>query len=90
MSQSKETGYLICKTGRRLHRMPTASGGRSNVSIPVRCSKGRPHALNHVHPSGNLTLSEKDIKAARVHNIPHVCVEDGTRTRIKCYRVKPE
>ncbi len=81
-----EVGYIVCKSGRRLYRGEDNHGKTYSVKIAVKCPGGTvPHALVHTHPSGNITLSSQDKRAARQHNIPHICVRT---TRVKCYRVE--
>ena len=87
---ANEFGYAVCKTASGFLRTPTVRGGRDYVDIPVRgvCPGGRPYAINHVHPSGDLRLSDADKSASRKHGIPIVCVENSQRTRTRCFRVK--
>lgn len=81
-----EIGYLICRTGRRLTRTKTVHGNRRSVSLPSKCKQGKPFALHHTHPSGNMNLSDQDISTAKKHKIPHVCVQH--KRKVKCYKIR--
>ncbi len=86
----RECGRVICQDSRGNYSAGRkVCGNRSNVSVPVSCpANSRPVALDHNHPSGNQHCSPQDIKAAKMHNIPIICVKvDGSRGT-KCYRLK--
>ena len=82
-----EVGYIVCRSGGHLVRGNSHRGGKSNVSVPVRCPSGKPTAIVHNHPSNSPSLSRQDKITARTHNLV-VCVQTkhGVKVRTKCYR----
>jgi len=89
MHQGVEYGYIVCRKGKVITHGRESTGDPTHVTIDTRCPAGaRPIALFHSHPNtGNIQPSDVDLREARRHGIPNVCVgipEDG---RVKCYKV---
>jgi hypothetical protein len=79
-----EKGYLVCRHGKALLRQSTIQGEAHNIDIPVRCSRGTPHALVHTHPS-NPAPSKQDLDTAKRLKV-RVCVIHKGKTT--CYKAK--
>ncbi len=84
-----EHGYCVCKEGHVLLKETPVDGQAHSIDIPIKCSRGKPHALVHSHPSGNINPSSQDLQTGKRFGIP-ICVSvrlsDG-RGKTRCYKV---
>ena len=81
-----EHGFPLCLQEGKIVAGPEVSGGPANITVPLRCpGKTKAIGICHEHPSGNLSLSEGDKKAAQAHNLQVMCVT--AKGRARCYRM---
>ena len=83
-----EKGYCVCREGHLLLKEEVTTGRAHSIDIPVRCSRGKPHALVHSHPSGNINPSYQDIMTGKKTGLP-ICVSVRVNGRgmTRCYKV---
>jgi proteasome lid subunit RPN8/RPN11 len=83
-----EHGYCVCTEGPLLLKERGIDGEAHSIDIPVKCTRGKPHALVHSHPSGNINPSHQDLLTGKKTGLP-ICVSvklnGGRKTR--CYKV---
>ena len=80
-----EEGFTICDKKGKLSRGPVRNGNSNSVRFPVSCPNGgKPRALYHTHPSGDLRPSNADIESSRKFNLP-VCIGLPNGKKVKCY-----
>jgi proteasome lid subunit RPN8/RPN11 len=83
-----EHGYCVCQEGHLLLKEREIDGQDHSIDIPVKCTRGRPHALVHSHPSGNINLSRQDLITGKKTNLPIcVTVRLNGRGKTRCYKV---
>lgn len=82
-----EHGYCVCKDGHLLLKETPIDGQAHSIDIPIKCTRGRPHALVHTHPSGNINPSRQDLETGKKTNLPIcVIVRVNGRGRVRCYK----
>lgn len=82
-----EKGYCVCRDGHSLLKERVIDGAAHSIDIPIKCSRGKPHALVHSHPSGNISPSRQDRLTSKKTGLP-VCVTVrlGTGRKTRCYK----
>lgn len=81
-----EKGFAVCETSKgKLVPGPQAVGDKSSVSVTMHCPAGtKTKAIYHVHPSGNLEPSEKDLEASKKFKVP-VCAGTIDGKKVECH-----
>lgn len=85
----REHGYTMCEDAQgNFTRGPETVGTHSRVDIDVSCPAGyRPTGLFHTHPNGTTAPSPADIRAARKHKIPQLCIGVPETGDVVCHEV---
>lgn len=90
-TEIKECAFIVCadKKG-KLQRGAQSCGSRSNVSVPIKCSRNsqKPVAVVHNHPSGIPIPSKLDMETAKKYNLK-MCVKTEGRP-VRCFIPKGE
>lgn len=86
VSDNVEKGFAVCETKKgELIPGPQAVGDKSSVSVTMNCPAGsKTKAIYHVHPSGNLEPSEKDLQASKKFGVP-VCAGTIDGKKVECH-----